>query len=277
MSLAQPPADSGGDANESGSGTADEPAATAQDKPAKDDTSWPRPAIPTTDRSGSGDTARLSRSGATTTSERPATEDTARLSRPGRAAGTFRRPAPSGAYEPLIPDASGMRANWQQVQGSFVDDPRAAVSDAADLVEHASQVLVGALRQRQAQLRGMWDDTAAADAAIADAALAEGGRADGSRTGSRRDSGWFGSWQGGNGQGGGRRVTGWRGGGRRADGGTQAGGTTQDPGQAPADGSQPGDSASRQWTAGIGVTDATEHLRLVMQRYRSLFNQICRP
>ncbi len=29
--------------------------------------------------------------------------------------------------------------------------------------------------------------------------------------------------------------------------------------------------------AGAEIGDATEQLRLVMQRYRSLFNQICRP
>ena len=92
---------------------------------------------------------------------------------------------------PLLGDGAGLRASWQQVQGTFVDDPRAAVTDAADLTEHAAQALIGALRQRQRQLRASWD----------------------------RDSG------------------------------PSAAGTAPD----------------------------TEQLRLTMQRYRALFNQICRP
>jgi hypothetical protein len=38
-----------------------------------------------------------------------------------------------------------------------VDDPQEAVGDAADLVEQTAQALVGALRQRQRQLRVLWD------------------------------------------------------------------------------------------------------------------------
>lgn len=107
-----------------------------------------------------------------------------------RAAGT------SGEYTdgPLLADGDGLRANWQNLQAGFIDDPRGTVEEAAGLVEHASQVLVGALRQRQQQLRVMWDGT-------------------GSRNGS---------------------------------------------------------------AAAVSVADNTEQFRLLMQRYRSLFNQICR-
>ena len=104
---------------------------------------------------------------------------------------------------PLLGDAAQLRARWQRVQGDFVDDPRAAVSDAADLVEQTVETLMEALRQRQRLLREAW----------------ERGAAGGSRT--------------------------------AADG------------QAPA-----------------GVTPGgpdTEALRLMMQRYRALFNELCRP
>lgn len=106
------------------------------------------------------------------------------------------RPASVVADEPLLRDVTGLRARWQGVQADFVDDPREAVGAAADLIEQTAQALVGALRQRQRQLRVMWES-----------------------------------------------------------------GTPDAPGAAAA-GSTPPD---------------TEHLRLMMQRYRALFNQLCRP
>jgi hypothetical protein len=107
-------------------------------------------------------------------------------------------PATADLDEPLLSDSAGFRVRWQRVQAGFVDDPQEAVGDAADLIEQTAQAMVGALRQRQRQLRVMW----------------EGG---------------------------------------------------------PADGSAPADSAS----AARGSD--TEHLRQMMQRYRALFNQLCRP
>jgi hypothetical protein len=98
------------------------------------------------------------------------------------------------ANEPLLADAVGLRASWQQAQAGFVDDPRAAVADAAELVEHTAQTLIGSLQQRQRQLRTQWDD---------------------------------------NGPGAG--------------------------------------------SAGAGELSDTERLRHLMQDYRSLFNQLCRP
>jgi hypothetical protein len=105
-------------------------------------------------------------------------------------------PAASGLDEALLADVAALRARWQRVQSSFVDGPQEAVGDAADLIEQTAQALVGALRQRQRQLRVMWESGAAS---------------------------------------------------------------------APAD----GEPASRG--------PDTEHLRLMMQRYRALFNQLCRP
>jgi hypothetical protein len=58
---------------------------------------------------------------------------------------------------PLLSDADELRTSWQRIQAGFVDDPREAVADAAGLVEHAAQALTSALRQRQRQLRAMWD------------------------------------------------------------------------------------------------------------------------
>jgi hypothetical protein len=102
----------------------------------------------------------------------------------------------AGLDEPLLSDADGFRLRWQRAQAGFIDDPREAVGEAADLIEQTAQALVGALRQRQRQLRVMWESGPA------------GASADGASTASSAD---------------------------------------------------------------------TEHLRLMMQRYRALFNQLCRP
>jgi hypothetical protein len=58
---------------------------------------------------------------------------------------------------PLLSDADELRTSWPRIQAAFVDDPREAVADAAGLVEHAAQALSSALRQRQRQLRAVWD------------------------------------------------------------------------------------------------------------------------
>jgi hypothetical protein len=108
------------------------------------------------------------------------------------------RPAAAVADEPLLSDVARLRGRWQRVQAGFVDDPQEAVGDAADLIEQTAQALVGALRQRQRQLRVMWE-------------------------------------------------------------------------RGPADDSGPGDGES------AAHAPDTEHLRLMMQRYRALFNQLCRP
>jgi hypothetical protein len=61
------------------------------------------------------------------------------------------------ANAPLLGDSVTLKASWQQAAAEFVDDPRAAVAEAAELVEHTAQTLVGALQQRQRQLRGQWE------------------------------------------------------------------------------------------------------------------------
>ena len=64
---------------------------------------------------------------------------------------------------PLLGDSVGLRASWQAAQAGFVDDPRAAVADAAELVEHTAQTLIGSLQQRQSQLRAQWDNNGSGD------------------------------------------------------------------------------------------------------------------
>lgn len=120
------------------------------------------------------------------------------------------RPAPADMNEPLLGDAAALRVRWQRVQAGFVDDPREAVGDAADLIEQTAQALVGALRQRQRRLRVMWERGPADDGAAEGEAAADSGEA--------------------------------------ASGG-----------------------------AATARGADTEHLRLMMQRYRALFNQLCRP
>jgi hypothetical protein len=74
---------------------------------------------------------------------------------------------------PLLGDSVSLRASWQQAAAEFVDDPRAAVADAAELVEHTAQTLIGALQQRQRQLRGRWETGTAAEVNGSDATLDE--------------------------------------------------------------------------------------------------------
>lgn len=205
-------------------------------------------------RAREGQTVALTRPG-TSREPRSAVGGTAALTRPaiGGTAGAMAGDAAGPTRPaPLIGDSAGLRANWRRVQAGFVDDPRAAVSDAADLVEHAAQALVDALRQRQKQLRDLWDGPLAGDA------------------GAPRDSGWPVAG----------RLPGLRS--RRARG---AGDTYRAPDGAgslgaatatPADG-KPDAGASDGPAAAVAVTDVTEHLRLVMLRYRTLFDQICRP
>jgi hypothetical protein len=76
----------------------------------------------------------------------------------GAAAGHKAGIEPSADLDgPLLSDADELRTSWPRIQAAFVDDPREAVADAAGLVEHAAQALTSALRQRQRQLRAVWD------------------------------------------------------------------------------------------------------------------------
>jgi hypothetical protein len=118
----------------------------------------------------------------------------------------------AGLDGPLLSDTDELQASWQRIQGTFIDDPREAVADAAGLVEHIGQLLAGALRQRQRQLRAMWDRDGMPDGVD------------------------------------------------YADSGSPAGTVSFDADRRAADGGAD-----------------TEQLRLLIRRYRDLFNQLCRP
>ena len=87
--------------------------------------------------------------------------------------------ATPGLDEPLLSDVDGLRARWQRAQADFVDDPREAVGEAADLIEQTAQAMVGALRQRQRQLRVMWESGPSAGPADGTGPAADGGFAGG--------------------------------------------------------------------------------------------------
>jgi hypothetical protein len=119
--------------------------------------------------------------------------------------------AAAGLDGPLLSDTDELHASWQRIQGAFIDDPREAVADAAGLVEHLGQELASALRQRQQQLRALWDSD---------------GMPDGTDY---------------------------------ADSGSPAG------------------TLSSEDRLAAGGGPDTEQLRLVIRRYRALFNELCRP
>jgi len=66
-------------------------------------------------------------------------------------------PATAGPDVALLGDAAELRTRWQRAQAGFIDDPREAVGEAADLIEQTAQSLVIALRQRQRELRVEWE------------------------------------------------------------------------------------------------------------------------
>ena len=196
---------------------------------------------------------------------------------------------------PLIGDTAGLRASWQRIQAEFVDDPREAVVDAAALVEHVTQTLVGTLRQRQRQLRGMWDGTAAqATFTPNEAGAAEPARRGPEATFTPKETPGPGETPGPDGAftsdgmgtpddvraaDSGRvpasddlRGNGVQGGAFQDHGNFQDPGNVQN-GGAPAGAGVPA-SAGR---AAAGRVLDTEQLRIVMRRYRSLLDQLCPP
>jgi hypothetical protein len=53
-------------------------------------------------------------------------------------------------------DQAGMRTQWEEIQGRFVDDPRRAVEDADALVAQAMQQLADGFATERERLEGMW-------------------------------------------------------------------------------------------------------------------------
>jgi hypothetical protein len=66
---------------------------------------------------------------------------------------------PDGAAAPLIPseEADRVREQWGQVQGEFVDQPRAAVEQADRLVADLMQRLAAQFSETRSDLERRWD------------------------------------------------------------------------------------------------------------------------
>ena len=69
-----------------------------------------------------------------------------------------RRPADGDDELPLLADADELRTGWQKVKAGFVDNPRGSVTEAANIVEEATAMLVAALRAQQDRIRDSWND-----------------------------------------------------------------------------------------------------------------------
>lgn len=54
---------------------------------------------------------------------------------------------------------TGTAGQWPDIQATFVDDPRASVERAADLVDDCVQALVASVTERQQALRSDWQGT----------------------------------------------------------------------------------------------------------------------
>jgi hypothetical protein len=61
--------------------------------------------------------------------------------------------------EPLLADAatSEVRSRWEEIQGSFVDEPRRAVEEADSLVAELMQRLADSFAEERKGLEGQWD------------------------------------------------------------------------------------------------------------------------
>ncbi len=96
--------------------------------------------------------------------------------RPGQATGAL-GDFSDLTYGNLIPDAAHYTEQWQQIQFKFVDDPRASVTEAADLVAQVTAKMEAVIQERQRaieerqravaeqqrSLRGRWGEGANAD------------------------------------------------------------------------------------------------------------------
>ena len=61
--------------------------------------------------------------------------------------------------QPLLAEdaTSDVRDRWEQIQGSFVDEPRRAVEEADTLVAELMQQLADSFAQERQGLEGQWD------------------------------------------------------------------------------------------------------------------------
>jgi hypothetical protein len=77
--------------------------------------------------------------------------------------GAAAAPAAPAAPRNLIPDAAQYTAQWHRIQYKFVDDPRASVTEAADVVAQVTAKIEAAIQERQRSLRGRWAEGSNAD------------------------------------------------------------------------------------------------------------------
>ncbi|MFI6513850.1 hypothetical protein ACIBCT_40150 [Streptosporangium sp. NPDC050855] len=68
------------------------------------------------------------------------------------------RPVTPAAGPPILfdQDSEGIRRRWQEVQASFVDDPRQAVERADSLLDEVTSSFRSALEARASELQGRW-------------------------------------------------------------------------------------------------------------------------
>jgi hypothetical protein len=57
----------------------------------------------------------------------------------------------------LVADPGQLHERWTTIQSSFVDDPRASVAAAAELVSEAIEALMTSVQERERGLRGEWE------------------------------------------------------------------------------------------------------------------------
>jgi hypothetical protein len=100
-------------------------------------------------------------------------------SRPGEAAGAL-GDFSDLTYGDLLPDTTVYIDQWQQVQFKFVDDPRASVTEAADIIAQVTTKMEAAIEERQRaieerqhaiaeqqrSLRGRWGEGTNADTEV---------------------------------------------------------------------------------------------------------------
>jgi hypothetical protein len=93
-----------------------------------------------------------------TQEEHLSTADLAGVERPGGTPVNRAEPAPA-ANRPLFPEdvANEFRSKWDQIQTSFVDEPRSAVQQADELVAQAIKRLAESFANERNRLESQWD------------------------------------------------------------------------------------------------------------------------
>jgi hypothetical protein len=93
--------------------------------------------------------------------DRPTTADIAsgRETRAGDAETDELNQLEENQRQPLLADdaTSDVRSRWEQIQASFVDEPRRAVEEADTLVAELMQRLADSFAQEREGLEGQWD------------------------------------------------------------------------------------------------------------------------